>query len=350
MKRFLSSFLALVLVFLCSTVAFAENAENNYPKTISEAVRITDGIAELITEFFGLLSIRVKYPDCKKVYEIPELDKNYVPQGFCYIDDLNLFVVTSYSADDENSIVSIVDTDGKRLKTVKLLYEDGSNCKAHVGGVANIGDSLIISSGKAVRRLKINDVLNAEDYSFVKYCGVFKTDMQASYVCSYENKLFIGQFYSFTLSGTYDTPVEQRIYTPDGKRNYAMCEEYDFSNLDEVFANGNGTPEFVISMPNSVQGIAFDGETFVTSSSATIMNASKIRYYNLGQTDYVFNMNGSDVPLYFITEKMAQKTVKVPPMSEGIDFCNGKVMGIFESGAKKFPIVAVKTPYICEFE
>ncbi len=346
-KKITSFLLCICIAFSMSLTA---NAQSVYPKTISEAVRITDGIGELVTDFFGLLSIRFNYPDCQHLYEIPDIDKNYVPQGYCYIDSMDLFVVTSYSADDDNSIVSLVSSNGERIKTVKLLYEDGSNCKAHVGGVADIGDSLIISSGKSVRRLKINDVLNAEDYSYVKYCGQFKTDMQASYVCSYKDKLFVGQFYSFTLNGSYDTPAEQRIYTPDGKRNYAMCEEYDFSNLDKVFSDGAGVPEFVISMPNSVQGIAFDGETFVTSSSATIMNASKIRYYKLGETEYVFNMNGNDVPLYFITEKMAQKTVKVPPMSEGIDYCDGKVTGIFESGAKKFPVVAVKTPYICVFD
>lgn len=346
-KRIISVLLAVCMIFGFSTLAFAESS---YPKTIPEYVRISDGIGELITTVFGFLTPKFNYPDCSKMYEIPELDKNFVPQGYCYIESENMFAITYYSAGDENTIVSLIDSQGARVKTVSLLYEDGSNCKAHAGGVADIGDSLIISTGKSVRRLKLSDVLGAEDYSYIKFCGQLKTDMQASYICSYENKLFVGQFYSFTLKGTYDTPEKQRIYTPDGKRNYAMCEEYDLSDMDKVFSAGEAVPEMMISMPNNVQGIAFDGETFVTSTSATVMNASKIRYYKLKSTDDVFDIRGNDVPLCYITENMAEKTVKVPPMSEGIDFCNGTVTGIFESGAKKFPIVSVRTPYICSFE
>lgn len=346
-KRIISVLLCVCLVFGTGISAFAESG---YPKTVPEAVRIIDGVGELLRSFFGLFSLKRNYPDCTHLCEIPEIDKNYVPQGFCYIEKENLFAVTSYSADDDNSIVSLIDAEsGERIKTIKLLYEDGTPCKAHVGGAADIGDSLIISSGKSVRRLKLSDVFAAEDYGYVKYCGKLNTDMQASYVCSYENYLFVGQFYSFTLDGSYDTPAEQRIYTPDGKRNYAMCEKYDLSDLDKVFSDGEAAPLMVISVPNAVQGIAFDGETFVTSTSYTARNASKIRYYELGEPGGVFNMNGNDVPLYYLVEKNAVKTVKVPPMSEGIDFCGGRVCGIFESGAKKFPLVSVRTPYICEF-
>lgn len=348
MKKVVS--LLLCICLLCGTGVNAF-AESGYPKTVSEFVRITDGIGQLLRDFCWLFTLKSKYPDCHKLYEIPELDKKYVPQGFCYIDSLDMFAVTFYSADDENSIVSLVDAkNGERIKTVKLCYEDNSPCFAHVGGVADIGDSLIVSAGKSVRRLKISDVMNTADYGYVCFCGKLATDMQASYICSYKNFLFVGQYYSFTLNGSYDTPKEQRLRTPNGKHNYAMCEQFDLSDMDKVFSDGTASPLMVISMPNSVQGIAYDGEIFVTSSSYTVSNASRIRYYKLNASDNLFSMNGKDVPLYFLEEKEAVKTVKVPPMSEGIDYFNGKVAGIFESGAKKFSYVRIKTPYICTFE
>lgn len=347
-KKIISLLLCAALIFSSGISAFAEDS---YQKTIPESVRIFDGVIESLKSFIGIFCVRFNYPDCEKLCAIPEIEKNYVPQGFCYIDSMELFAVSSYSADDDNSILSLIDAkSGERLKTVKLCYEDSTPCKAHVGGVADIGDSLIISSGKSVRRLKLDDVMKTEDYGYVNYCGKFATDMQASYVCSYENYLFIGQFYSFTLDGSYDTPAEQRLYTPDGGRNYAMCEKYDMSDLDKSFSKGSGTPLMVISMPNAVQGIAFNGETFATSTSYTFNNASKIRYYNLSESKNSFNMNGNDVPLYFLSEKAAAKTTKVPPMSEGIDWYNGKVTGIFESGANKFFYSLVRTPYICMFK
>lgn len=347
LKKAISLILCFCLIFCTVTVSFAQDS---YQKIVPEYIRITDGIGELLTQFIGLFSLKFRYPDCHRLCTIPELEKGFVPQGFCYIESLDMYAVTFYSTKDENSVLSFIDTkSGDRVKTVKLCYDDSSACLAHVGGVADIGDSLLISSGKSVRRLKIQAVLDSEDYGYVSFCGKLATDMQASYLCSYENNLFVGQFYSFTLNGTYDTPVEQRLYTPDGKRNYAMCEKFDLSDMDKVFNDGSAAPLSVISMPNSVQGIAFDGETFVTSSSATFNNASKIRYYKLKGSEYSFDIRENDVPLIFLSEKDAEKTVKIPPMSEGIDFCNGTVTGIFESGASKFFYARVRTPYICSF-
>lgn len=347
-KKVICLVLCLCMIFCTSISVYAES---DYPKTVPEVIRIFDGIGEFLHSFFNLLNLKSKYPNSHPLCEIPELDKNYVPQGFCYIDSLNLFAVTLYSAGDENSILTLVDSDtGERVKTVKLQYADSSPCLAHVGGVADIGDSLLISSGKTVRRLKLETVENTEDYGYVQFSGTLKTDMQASYLCSYENYLFVGQFYQFTLTGDYDTPKEQRIFAPGLKHNYAMCEQFDLSDMDNVFDEGTAVPLKVISMPNSVQGIAYDGETFVTSSSYTFNGASKIRYYNLTASDNIFNMNGNDVPLYYVIEKNALQTLKIPPMSEGIDYYNGKIAGVFESGAEKFSYARVRTPYICTFE
>lgn len=319
-------------------------------KTVPELPRLLDGVVETLEAGVSYLGLDKCFSPYEQLCEIPELDKNYVPQGFCYIDSRNMFVIASYSNENDNSIISLIDSQsGERIKTVKLCNEDSTPNKSHVGGVADIGDSLIISDGKSVRRLKLDDVLNTEDYSYVKFCGKLNTDMQASYLCSFENYLFVGQFYSFTLEGTFDTPEEHRLYTPERKRNYAMCEKLDLTDMDSVFEKGTAKPLLAISMPNGVQGLAFDGETFVTSASYTPHKASRISYYKLKQTDETFNLNGKEVPLIYLVESEADKTVKVPPLVEAIDWYDGKVTGIFESAAEKFD-AKIKTPYVCAFE
>lgn len=348
MKRIVSVILCVCLIFSLSVPAFAAE---QYAANVPEIVRIIDGVGELLKQLFNLMSIRTSFPESHPLCAVPELEKNYVPQGFCYIDSLDLFAVSYYSENDTNSIVSLVDAStGERVKTVLLYNQTGSACKAHVSGICAIGDSLIVSSGKTVRRLKLNDVFNAEDYGAVYFCGTLNTDMQASYVCSYENELFVGQFYTFSIDGGYDTPAEQRLFTPDFNRNYAMCEKFDMADMDAVFEAETAVPEFVISMPNSVQGIAYNGESFVTSASYSKNGPSKIRYYKLNESNLKYNIRGNDVPLYFLLDSTAVSTVSVPPMVEGIDFYNGKVAGIFESGAKKNSDAKVVTPFICEFE
>lgn len=344
-----------ISIILCLVTAFSvlapASAASGYPKTVSEPVRIIDGIFELVYNLACMANFKRNYENCIPVCEMPEIEKGFVPQGFCFIDSENLFAVTYYGTNDENSIVAFIDAaSGERIKTVKLVYEDGTPCRSHAGGIADIGDSLFISSGKSVRRLRIADALAAPDYSEAAFCGTLATHMQASYLCSYENILFVGQYYSFTLDGAYDTPADQRIYTPSGKRHYAMCEAYDLSDTDAVLEAGEAVPIAAFSMPNRVQGIAYDGKAFTLSISSGIFAASPLEKYELKsfESDYVINLGGNDVPLIFICkDRLLSKTMQ-PPMMEGIDCRNGGIAGIFESCADKFSAALVRTPYICE--
>ncbi len=322
-------------------------------KTVSEPFRILDGIGEWLSIAYNFFIIRKNYPECSSVCGMPDFGDTYVPQGFCYIASRDMFAVTAYSTDDnENSAVALVDAKtGDVIKTVKLLYEDGSKCRAHAGGIADIGEYVIISTGKSVRRLKIDDILSAENLSEIKFSGQLKTDMQASYICSYENELFVGQYYSFTPQGTYDTPPEQRLWVSKTERNYAMCERIDLSDIDAAFENGTAQPEAVYSMPNAVQGIAFDGKTFAMTTSCTPVVMSHLICYDLEnrEPDGTFNMNGKEVPLYFMKKEIRTSDILLPPMAEGIDYRNGSLTGIFESGAKKFSYSRIKINDICVF-
>lgn len=339
---------AMCIIVLFTSTVFGDYVYNY--SSVSQQVKVIDGIKEFFGNVGYILTYTSKTPT-KSLCKIPELEKNYVPQGFCYVDSQDMFAVTYYSADDLNSIVALIDaTSGERIKTVVLHYEDGSDCKAHVGGCADIGDSLIISAGKSARRLKIADILEAEDYGNVNFCGKLKTDMQASYLNAYKNLLIVGQFYTFTPDNQYETPKEHSLYFSKSKHNYAMCEVFDLRDMDAVFESETATPMFMVSVPNSIQGVAYDGTCLVTSSSSTAYGNSFLRYYNLEKaTVSEYNLGGTDVNLYIITEDMAEKTVKIEPMSEGIDFYGDKVAGIFESGAKKFT-ARKKMSDICVFE
>lgn len=345
-KRFISLILCVSLVFGSCVFAFAADTQL---KTVSEPVRIIDGIGESLSTVFTFFNFRKNYPECSKKCSLFEVEKGYVPQGFCYIDSENLFAVSYYS-EEKNSIIVLINAQtGERVKTLNLCYDDGSPCKSHAGGVTDIGDSVLISSGKSLRRLKVEDMLSAGDYSDICFCGTLKTHMQASYAGSYKNTLLIGQFYSFTLNGTYDTPADQRLYVPGGGRNYAMCEVCDLSDIDAAFEKGEAEPEFVISMPNSVQGITFDGSRIITSSSYGTFGTSKLKYYNadFAHPDASFTIGGRTVPLVFLSKSNLDKTVTMPPMLEGIDIYNGKVAGIFESCASKFKLARVRISDIC---
>ena len=348
-KKVLSVILTLCFIF--SPLMVYADSNSKVPEGVNNVVRIFDGIAEVIDNWILKMSFRQNYSGCEALCDIPCLDEGYIPQGFCFIDSMNLYAVSAYKS-DSNSIISLIDAEtGKTIKTVKLCYADGSACKSHAGGVADIGDYLFVSTGKSMNRIKISDILSAENFSEVAFCGKISADMQASNACSYGNYLFIGKFYSFTLDGSYDSDPSQWVKGTDGKRYYAMCEVFDMSNMEEVIENEGAVPVAVLTLPNSVQGIAYDGKYFYTSSSSSCIGYSYVKKFILEdfETDYYTEMNGQNVPLIMLTKDKQVDMVKLPPMVEGIDIKDGNVHGIFESGADKFPIVSVRTPYICKF-
>lgn len=351
--KLLKTFSALIL---CLSILFvsvsAVDTSLRKPEGVSDTLRRIDGVFEFIDNWVIKFSLRQNYKACNRLCSIPLLEDEYIPQGFCYIDNLDYYAISAYKADD-NSVISIVDAKtGARIKTVKLCYEDGSACTAHVGGLADIGEYLFVSSGKSMRRVKITDITGAEDFSEIRFCGKINADMQASNACSYGNYLLIGKFYSFTSDGTYDSVPSQWVKMPGGGRCYSLCEVFDMTDMEKVIADEKAVPVAVITLPLSTQGIAWDGKCFCTSSSSSRIGYSTLRKYKLTgfDTEYCIDIAGNEVPLVFLDKENLSGSVKLPPMIEGIDYCKGKPCGIFESGSEKFTVVTLRTPYICSFE
>lgn len=350
----MKAFRRIIAIAICFSLAAVSvsAAEAKKPEGVSNTVRVIDGIFEVIDNWILKFSLRQNYKDCTQLCDIPGLDDGYIPQGFCYIDDLDYYAVSAYK-DGENSVIFIIDAKtGKEIKKVKLLYEDGSVCQSHAGGVADIGGYLFVSTSKSVRRVKVSDIIAAENNSEVKFCGKINTHMQASSVCAYGNYLFVGKYYSFTFDGTYDSDPSQWVKTPDSKRCYSLCEAFDLSDMEKVVDSDNPVPVVVLTLPMTTQGIAYDGKYFYTSSSSSYIGYSLLRKYSLENfsTDYCIDIADNEVPLVFLTNDRLEKTTKLPPMIEGIDVCRGKPCGIFESGAPKFKFVSLRTPYICSFD
>lgn len=353
MKRLICALLTICILAGTAVSVFAADSALSY---IPQSVQNWDMVREGIEIGLKFLDLRMIYPKCKRMYPLFELDNGYVPQGFCYIDSENMYAVSYYSDGDENSILVLMDGDtGERIKTVNLFYDDGDPCRAHCGGVADVGDSLLISSGKSLRRLKLSDLISAEDGGEVRFCGTLRTAMQASFAGAYENLLFVGQFHCQLPKDSYASPMEHHLFVPGGGRNYAMCAVYDLQDMEAFFADEYHAPIAAISIPDNVQGIAYNGTQLITSCSATVFGSSKLQYYSLPNLDYehregmfTFRDGQPSVPLYYIRRSMRVSSRTMPPMMEGIDLCNGRVFGIFESGAEKFTGIRLRTPYICD--
>lgn len=347
-KKIIAVVLCAAMLLSLAPSASAQSAAKN--PSVSEAVRVIDGLFEALLRLFKGLDKSMDYDGYQSLCVLPELDKGYVPQGYCYLDSRDAYAVSAYNA-DAASIISIIDAQtGERLKTLLLGYEDGSESRAHVGGLADIGDSILVTVGSSIKRIKLADIDRCEDYDTVVFGGSFDTDLNCSYACSYGSLLYVGEFYTYTLEGTYTSKPAHRSRISPFERSYALCEVFDLTDMDAAFAQG-AVPIRAIAMPNSVQGIAFDGETLVTSISYGRNNDSRLDYYSMPEAaEASIEIGGAQVELIYLRSSLIQNSLTLPPLLEGIDYsADGRVSGVFESGAKKFSDGKLAVSDICAF-
>ncbi len=339
-----------VLVSAVSPLAMA--VQSDFTNSgLSGFFAVADGIIELITRTLRSFDRRMNYGDYNAVCDIPELDKGYVPQGFCYIDSLGVYAVTAYASGEPSVITLVNASDGERIKTVYLGYTDGTYSKAHAGGIADIGDSLIVTIGDSIKRIKLSDIAACGDYSTVVFSGSIQTDLTAcSYACSYGDSLLVGEFYTYTTDASYTPDPAHFNLISLFERSYTYCEMFDMSDLDAAFWAGKPEVEAVFAMPNSVQGIAFDGETLAAAISYGRNNDSFLRYYDVSAAQVkTAEVYGQEVDLIILGRSCIEDETTLPPMIEGIDMHKDKIAGIFESGAKKYSDSKFIVSSICEF-
>lgn len=347
MKKIISLLLCLCMIFGFTMTVFASESDLRPASALN---RIVDGMGDLLSLLPKLMDKRMEYSQCKIIYSIPKLDEGFVPQGFCYVDSLDLFVVSYYKRFFQ-SILTVIDaSSGQVLKTVRLANANGTVCSEHCGGVADVGDSLLISTGRSISRLRLSDLDAAQNGEEVCFDGTMYTPMRASYAGGFGDYLLVGQYYFFTPIGIFDSPRSHWYSLPDGSRNYAMCFIYDAKDLDSLFDGEKETPVAAISMPAGVQGVCYDGQSLYTSCSTTSFGSSVLSEYELDWTspDGTMIFNRNEIPLCYIGESRCISRVEQPPMMEGIDFYNGRIYGIFENCAQKYKSARLHIPYICD--
>lgn len=351
MKKILCTVICFALIICCASPAISAADNSQVQPPFFSFFVFADGIAEIIERALKSLDRRMNYGEYEALCDIPELDKGYVPQGFCYIDSMDVYAVTAYAADKASIITFIDGENGQRLKTVSLGYEDGSVSKAHAGGIADIGDSLIVTIGDCIKRIRLSDVAECDDYSTVVFTGSLQTDLTScSYACSYGDLLLVGEFYVCKTDSSYIPKPGHFSFISFFERSYAYCEVMDMSDLDKAFSQEKPEVEYVIAMPNSVQGVAFDGETLVTAVSYGRNNDSYLRYYDLSKAQAkTTEVYGSQVELLLPGKSCITSSVTLPPLLEGIDMHGEKVAGIFESGAEKYSDSKFIVNSICDF-
>ncbi len=354
MKKIISFILTFAIVFSAFGINAFAASENASLLSRPDSVRIFfDGIFEqLFRTLASKTEKRNNYDEYTELCTIPETENGYVPQGFCYCEKADKYVITAYH-DEKASVLIFVDAENGTFQTVELKGASGKNFTGHVGGVATDGVYLYISNGSGFSTVLLDDALNVEDGGSVSMSERITLDVKSSYLSCDGEYFYAGEFYTYTKGGSYNTDPSHHAYISFTETSYARCNAYRISDIQSCLDTGNApAPAFVLSVPNRVQGFArMDNGGFALSISYGRSNDSFLINFEdvtLGEPDFTVQYGGETVSGYHLSKAVRTEKLRMPPMLEGIDTVNGKTVGIFESGAQKYSDSAFIVNSICE--
>lgn len=267
-------------------------------------------------------------------YDIPGLDDGFTPQGIAYVDENNV-LMSGYMKDGSLSRIYVVNPNNNSYKYV-TLSNDSEGFYGHCGGITTDGQDVWIASEKTVYRLSLEELLNTERNKEIEVIDTFTPCNNADFICYKDGYLWIGEFYH---KSKYPTDPSHHFKVSEDITNHSIVSQYSI-NSDKP-CKIEETPNYIISVPDLCQGMAFSNSNkVILSTSYSIANSN---IYVFPQIDYeawdtVLKVNGIDVPVYHLVADEAETHISAPCMSEEIYYNDGKVYILFESACKKYKI------------
>lgn len=265
------------------------------------------------------------------VAELPDLDKGFVPQGITYLPEEEVYLLCGYMDDETASRIYVL-KDGA-FTVLSLRHTDGSAYNGHAGGITSAGDYVYISNNKRLYVLEKQSVLSANSGEAVSFLGSVSVPCRASFCSSDGERVYVGEYHK---EENYPTDPSHKLTAPDGSVFQALVFGYTVSP-EAPFGLKSDTPAVAYSMYDEIQGFALlpDGTAALSCSDSS--TSSGLHLYNCAdEADGWFSLNGAEIPLYYLTDARAVEKIKLPRMSEDIEYRGGDIIIIFESGARKF--------------
>ncbi|NOU94817.1 hypothetical protein GC093_16545 [Paenibacillus sp. LMG 31456] len=303
-----------------------------------------------ITQEEAGIKYRVDMPGIKPFLQkakpgpiVPALLQNAVPQGLAYIEDKKWMLVSHYREDGKPSLLSVIDaSSGKMVKAIELYKNSSTPYTGHAGGITASKKHIWISSDQDVYYLNFEDIVKAENGGKLAFAGSVQSETRASFTAYEDGILWIGEF----AHGTeYPTDKSHYITNRDDEQHKAWAEGYrlnpetDLPMVKPEQGQGSAAPDYILSLPDRIQGMSVAKDHIWLSQSYGRKNASTLyRFKNIlaEKPHSKASVRSTEVPIWFLDSKNRVDQMELPPMSEGIFESAGQLHILFESGATKY--------------
>ncbi|MBR2621828.1 MAG: hypothetical protein IKC97_05570 [Clostridia bacterium] len=282
------------------------------------------------------------FKDAEKEFRIPGLADGFVPQGFTYLPDQQVYLQCGYMSDGESAsrIYTIPKSDPQKAYYVELVTADGAPYTGHTGGITVSGNFLWMANDgegedNCVWVLTIYDLFRKEAGETIPLKLSFRPETRAAYCFVEKNHLWVGEFYRPV---DYPTKESHTFSVAGGVEQHALIACYPLDTENEL-GIVPGAPTALISVPNHVQGFTRDEYGhFILSTSYGLSKSHFLFYDNVMSTeiDGYLNVDGTDVPVWFLDEQVFKRDLECPPMSEEIVIYRDRIYYLTESASKKY--------------
>ena len=332
----------LIIFFPCTSnsgrTPDQDKSEQNFqiPKLVQQEISAEESGDREEYSFYN--SIRENGP------VIPGIFQAAVPQGMAYYSDEDIMLISNYMFDGRPSCITAVSmSDGLLTKILWLLNPDGSPHKGHVGGLAVSKKHLWIASGKGVYYISLEIFSSQQDNSNLTMTAFAPTAAKGSFATFADGILWIGEFTS--RDGSYSVPDSHHFRTTDAAMNHGWLAGFildsvlDMINPDHKISDVS-YPDYILSIPDEVQGAAFIRDKIILSQSYGRNNDSRISIYQNPMNETSINDatldNGRSIPVWILEKENLEREIMAPPMTEGIVEYKGSAAVLYESGSDKY--------------
>ncbi len=260
-------------------------------------------------------------------FVVPGLYEMFIPQGICYDEENEVFLISGYYKDKAlPSRIIVVDKDGNFIKSVGAVSKKGNYAYGHFGGIAVYKNWVYISTTGCTHVLLLSDILSAENDSYCTIQTALYTDVTCSFANVCDGVLYIGEY-------TADSLKEKReatnVYKGGKEKFYSRCNAFILDSASPygikdgmIDSDGNITPDFAFGIPLKAQGFAVlsDGRILVSASAGGRKNASLYVYKDVTKLtpNETITVNDKEVPLYLLLKENLIEEIKAPTYLEDI--------------------------------
>ncbi|MCI2241898.1 hypothetical protein [Adlercreutzia faecimuris] len=271
------------------------------------------------------------YEHAEPSLAIPGIGEGFVCQDLDRLDVGGSWLFSGYMADGSASPLYRVGPDGA-VSRVFLELPGGGLYDDHGSAVTSAGGRVLVAREGGYLVLDEAAVAGAADGAAVGVLGQVDLGFSPSFMNAEDGYLLAGVFYH---PGDYETPEAWRLTTPDGTENPSMM--FAFPADADSPAGFSVQPAAAFSIPGMIQGVCVSDGAVVLSQSFGLAPSHLYAYDGARLTrDGTFPDGGLDVPLYCLDGRSLAVDLAAPPMTEGIESFEGRVMVSEESASAKY--------------